>query len=66
MMENFRRQPKKCARGYIVCKNLLEVEVGEENIAEALVSISRWPGVALCSVYPGSVVGSIFCLLGLN
>lgn len=45
-------------KGIHSCKNLLEVLIGGKNVAEQLVSIMRWPGLALPSVHPGSVVES--------
>lgn len=45
-------------KGRHSCKNLLEVLVGGENVAEQLLSIMRWPGLALPSVHPGSMVES--------
>lgn len=45
-------------KGIHSCKNLPEVLAGGKNVAEQLMSIMRWPGWALPSVHPGSVVES--------
>lgn len=45
-------------KGIHSCKNLLVVLAAGKNVAEQLMSLMRWPGLALPSVHPESVVES--------